>query len=253
VVIASASSEPAPGSALAVFAHGTVNTGVMGAVYPPTGPATNGAVVWSAPSKEAEMGRRGRPGMGLGAGPMMRGGRRPVGQRVGPGARARLLEAHELKRQGKFADAAARFTEMAAMARERGMPRMASTLSAQAAQCHAQAGNQQGLIASTEAAIGDAKVEGDAEHSSRTFGELLGSLSGTQFGAAAPQFEGAIRNALGVAPAMNAGAGADVNRTMRRQIPAECEGCGAPVSSADVKFNDTGHADCPYCGSILTA
>jgi hypothetical protein len=200
------------------------------------------------------MGRRGRPGMGLGTGPAMRGGRRPGGQRIGPGARARLLEAHELKRSGKFAEAAAKFTEMAAMARERGMPRMAATLSAKAAQCHARAGNQQGLISSTEAAIADAKLDADPEHSSRTFGELLGSLQGTTFGAAAPQIEGAIRNALGVAPTVaSAAATGDVNRSMRRQIPAECDACGAPVSSADVKFNETGHADCPYCGSVLTA
>lgn len=184
----------------------------------------------------------------------MRGGRRPGGQRVGPGARARLLEAHELKQAGKYAEAATKFTEMAAMARERGMPRMAATLSAKAAQCHAQAGNQQGLIANTELAIADAKMDGDSDHSSRTFGELLGSLAGTSFSGATPQLEGAIRNALGVAPVMaTAAPAADANRTMRRQIPAECDACGAPVSSNDVKFNDIGHADCPYCGSILTA
>ena len=215
------------------------------------------------------MGRRGRPGMGLGAGPQMRGGRRPGGQKVGSGARQRLLEAHELKNSGRFAEAAVKFTELATMARERGMTRMAATLSAKAAQCHAQSGNQQGLISNTELALGDAKMEGDADHSSRTFGELLGSLVGTPFGGAVPQLEGAIRNALGVVPkvpvrpagsvgiadALGAGAAlaSDVNRTMRRQIPAECGSCGAPVMAADVKFNDAGHADCPYCGCILTA
>lgn len=204
------------------------------------------------------MGRRGRPGVGLGAGPQMRGGRRPGGQRVGQAARARLLAAHELKGAGKFAEAAEEFTTMAAMARERGMPRMAATLSAKAAQCHAQAGNQQGLVSSTELALGDAKMEGDADHASRTFGELLSSLGGTAFSGAVPQFEGAIRNALGVAPkmratdAVEASANAAGGRSQRRTIPAECGSCGAPVSASDVKFNASGDADCPYCGCILT-
>jgi hypothetical protein len=176
-----------------------------------------------------------------------------AGQRIGPGARARLMEAHQLKRNGQFAEAAARFTEMAGIARERGMPRMASTLAAQAAQCHARAGNQQGLIAATEAAIADAKVEGDSHHASRTFGELLGSLDGTSFAGAKGDMDGAIRAALGVAPAVASGPTADVNRSMRRQLPGECDACGAPVSAAEVKFPEDGHADCPYCGSILTA
>jgi hypothetical protein len=163
------------------------------------------------------------------------------------------MEAHQLKRSGQYAEAAARFSEMAGIARERGMPRMAATLAAQAAQCHARAGNQQGLIASTEAAIADAKLEGDPQHAARTFGELLGSLDGTTFAGAKGQLDGAIRNAIGVAPVVPAAATADVNRTLRRQLPAECDSCGAPVSSAEVKFNDDGNADCPYCGSILTA
>jgi hypothetical protein len=198
------------------------------------------------------MGRRGRPGMGFGTGPMMRGGRRTTEQKLGPKAQARLQEAHALKQSGRFAEAAATFTEMAAIARERDRPRMASYLSAQAAQCHAKAGNQQGLVQATELALSDAREEADPDHSSRTFGELLASLQGTAFEGAAPQFDGAIRNALGVAPSAPATMAAP-NRSMQRHLPSDCSSCGAPVSAADIKFTETGHADCPYCGSILTA
>jgi hypothetical protein len=190
--------------------------------------------------------------MGMGAGPMLRGGRRAGAQRIGPVARQRLMEAHELKASGQFAAAATRFDELAAIARERGMPRMATTLAAQAAQCHAKAGNQQGLLASAEAAIGAAQVDGDQQHSARTFGELLGSLDGTAFAGAKDQFDGAIRTALGVTPTTAAPAVGEVNRNQRRTLPAECDNCGAPVESASVKFNDDGNADCPFCGSILT-
>jgi hypothetical protein len=202
---------------------------------------------------EGAMGRRGRPNMGFSAGPMTRGGRRPVGQKFGPKAQARLQEAHALKQSGRFAEAAAQFSEMAAIARERDRPRMASYLSAQAAQCHAKAGDQQGLVQATELALADARTEADPDHSSRTFGELLSSLQGTAFAAAAPQLDTAIRNALGVAPHAPAAAPAVPNRTMQRQLPSECSACGGPVSAAEVKFTESGHADCPYCGSILTA
>lgn len=198
------------------------------------------------------MGRRGRPMMGLGQGPTVRGGRRAMGQRLGPNARAQLLEAHQLKQAGRFAEAAARFDQMGAIARERARPRMSAYLFAQAAQCHARAGNQQALIASTQNAVADAKLEGDADHSARTFGELVGSLQGTAFAGAKPQIESAIRDALGVAPAAPA-APAAANRSQQRSLPGECEACGAPVSATLVKFTAEGHADCPYCGSILTA
>ena len=197
------------------------------------------------------MGRRGRPMTGFGQGPMMRGGRRATGQRLGPNVRAQLMEAHELKRSGRFAEAAARFDQMAAIARERDRRRMSAYLFAQAAQWHARAGSQQALIASTQNAIQDAKLEGDPDHSARTFGELLGSLQGTAFAAAKPQLETAIRDALGVAPVASAPAVA--NRSQQRSLPGECEACGAPVSAGLVKFTAEGHADCPYCGSILTA
>jgi hypothetical protein len=189
--------------------------------------------------------------MGFGAGPAMRGGRRAGGQRLGPVARQMLQEAHQLKESGKLAEAAAKFDSMGAIARERGLRRMSAHLYAQAAQCHAKLGDRQALVASTENAIADARMEGDASHSARTFGELLGSLDGTAFAGAKGDFEGAIRNAIGVAP--SAGGPGSVNRSQTRHLPTECDSCGAPVSASLVKITEDGHADCPYCGSVLTA
>jgi hypothetical protein len=199
------------------------------------------------------MGRRGRPGRGLGAGPVVRGGRRGGGG-LGPRAREQLASARALAQSGQHAEAAAAYTRMAGIARERGMPRMAATLSARAAESHARAGDRQGLVAATEAAIGDAKIEADADHASRTFGDLLSSLKETEFAGAAPEMEGAIRQALGVAPTPPPAEGTPaVSRSVRRHLPTACDACGAPVSSAELRFNDRGDADCPYCGSILTS
>ena len=201
------------------------------------------------------MGRRGRPGRGMGAGPAMRGGRRRGGKGgLGEKARALLKEAREHAERGEHAEAAALFSRMAGVARERGMPRMASTLAVRAAQCQAKIGDREGLIASTEAAIGDAKREGDSGHAARNFGDLLSSLQGTAFASASPEIEGAIRSALGVSPDTGDGnANVDVNRSMRRHMPSECDACGAPVSSEGLRFNESGHADCPLCGTVLTS
>ncbi|MEZ4241741.1 MAG: hypothetical protein R3F59_37455 [Myxococcota bacterium] len=200
------------------------------------------------------MGRRGRPGMGMRTGPALRGGRRQQRGGLGEKAREQLQQARALAEAGKFAEAAASYDRMAGIARERDMPRMASTLSAKAAQNHAKAGDRQGLVASTEAAIGDAKQEGDAGHAARTFGDLVGSLGGTSFASAAPDIEGAIRQALGVSPAAAPTPEASgLGRSQRRNLPTACDACGAPVSAGDLRFDERGDADCPYCGSILTA
>lgn len=197
------------------------------------------------------MGRRGRPSAGMGSGPMVRGGRRTSAQKLGAGTRAKLQEAHQFKAGGQSAEAAARFDEVAGVASDRGFPRMASYLAAQAAQCHAKAGNQQGFLAATEKAIAEGKLEADSDHAARTFGELLAGLQDTGFAAAVPELEGAIRQALGVAP--HPPGTAQPNRSRQRHLPSECEACGGKVSAELVKYNEIGQADCPYCSSILTA
>lgn len=197
------------------------------------------------------MGRRGRPGTGFGTGPMVRGGRRVQEQKLGPKARTLLLEAHQHRRNNQFTEAASELSAVAAIARERAMVRMASFLSAQAAICCAKAGDQQGLIAATELAITDAKIEGDADYSSRTFGALLASLEGTPFSNVAVDLDKAIRTALGTVP--QAQIKAAPNRSMQRHLPTECASCGATFTAGDVSFHDTGRADCPSCGSVLDA
>lgn len=198
------------------------------------------------------MGRRGRPGTGFGAGPAMRGGRRAAGQRLGPVARQKLQEAHQLEQAGQLAEAATRFDAMGGIARDRGLRRMSTFLFARAAQCHAKVGDRDAFVASTENALADARMQGDPSHSARTFGALLDALEGTPFADARADFEAAIRNAVGVAPAAPGEQGV-VNRSQARGLPTECDSCGAPVQPALVKVTDDGHADCPYCGSILTA
>jgi len=37
----------------------------------------------------------------------------------------------------------------------------------------------------------------------------------------------------------------------RRELPAKCSACGAPIRPDDVTWLDPQTAECPYCGSVL--
>lgn len=198
------------------------------------------------------MGRRGRPSMGFGTGPMLRGGRRTE-QKLGPKLREKLLEGMKEEGDGAFAQAAAKLSEVAAIARERGMARVASSLSARAARCCAKGGDQAGMLAATELAIGDARLEADAEHASRTFGDLLVTIDGSSLSNLAPEIEAAIRSALGTAPQRERPKAGAPNRNLQRHLPSECPACGLKITAEELLFDGTGRADCPACSTILVA
>lgn len=191
---------------------------------------------------------------GFGAGPMRRGGRRGQAGALGDVARQRLREAHQLLEDGQNAEAADLFARMAGVARDRGMPRMATHLSARGAAAHARAGNAAGFREQARDAISDAKLDGDKDRAARTFGALLAEVRDSPLAEAAPELEAEVRSQLGVVPrAAPEGEGeGTVNRSMRRHLPQQCASCGAPVSGAKIRFNDDGSIDCPYCGSLLT-
>lgn len=192
--------------------------------------------------------------MGFGSGPIRRGGRRAGAGALGDVARQRLHEAHELMAGGQFPQAAALFARMAGVARERGMPRMAAHLAARAAAAHARAGDAAGFQEMASAAIADARVDGDKDRAARDFGILAEVVRDSPLASAADELEAAVRSQLGVAPRAPAAAaeGGPVNRSMRRHLPQACVSCGAPVSGAQLRFNDDGSVDCPFCGSLMT-
>lgn len=184
-------------------------------------------------------------------GPMRRGGRRSAGNRLGDVARQRLMEAHQRYQDGQYAEAAERFGRMAEVARERNMPQIAAHLSAKAAASHAQLGDAGQMRSWLDRAVSDARQVTDKDRTARTFGTLVQVLRGSPLAGSADEIEAELRQQLGVTPKASEGGGT-VNRSMRRQLPQRCSACGAPVSGAEVQFNEDGSADCNFCGSILT-
>jgi hypothetical protein len=194
------------------------------------------------------VGQRARPGVGFGQGPVVRGGRRLGEQRLGDRARDALVASHAARDGGRWAEAAPGFEKSAMVCRDRGMTRSATWLGTLAAECRARAGDAAGAVAALEAAIGDARADGDKGHSAQVFGELLAALAGTPLAGAVADLERAIRDAVGVAP--KPPGGADVNRTLKRTLPATCDTCGTATDAARARRSEDG-ADCHVCGAVL--
>lgn len=194
------------------------------------------------------MGQRARPGVGMGQGPLVRGGRRPGEHRLGDRARETLALAHAAWGEGRWSDAAPHFEKGALVCRDRGMFRSATWLGTLAAASRARAGDAPAALAALEAAIRDARADADRVHAAVVFGELLSFLAGTPLEAAVPDLERAIRDAVGAQP--KPPGGAEVNRVLKRIMASACDACGAPADPEKVRLSEDG-ADCPVCGAVL--
>lgn len=203
------------------------------------------------------MGKRGRgqPGrgrMGAGTGPLRRGGRRGGGAvALSTAAQERLAEASALAAAGDHSAAAEAFARLAQVARDKARPEMAAHFGARAAANSARGGDTDALRAHTQAAVTDAKVQGDKDRSARLFGQLVSAVRDSAAAEIADELEAQLRAQLGVAPRKQEGEAPVVNRAMRRQLPAACSACGTGVQADLVVFHSEAGADCADCGSPL--
>ena len=196
------------------------------------------------------MARQGRLKGGMRSGPLVRGGRREAGTRLGDKARERLRAAHALASDSNHAAAAAELGELAAIARKRGLHRIAVHLGTRSAAQSARGGDLPAVTATAALAIQDAKADGDKPRSARAFGRVLNVLRDGEQAEAADALAAQVREGLGVA-AKAAKEGPTVNRAMRRTLPKSCPTCSVRVSADAVDFNDDGSVDCGVCGGVL--
>lgn len=185
------------------------------------------------------------------SGPMVRGGRREAGTKLGDKARERLRQAHELATDGKHGEAATELEAMASIARTRGLHRIAVHLGTRAASQATRAGDFDGAAALTRAAIADAKADGDKSRTGRAFGRVIKALQGADQADLAGTLAVEIREGTGVVAKAAEGEPASVNRAMRRRLPKACATCGSKVDGDAVSFNEDATVDCPVCGGIL--
>jgi len=169
-----------------------------------------------------------------------------------PAPRRRLGRAQELFRRGKFADAARIFAKLAQEAEDRDMLDRAGDLCLQAARCYLKLDNkeradQEGLRAlrlflrarrprkvrrllpKMVAVLEKHGRHKDAEELRKKAEDLLGPLRARV--AARP----------GLRPAR------------RGTLPGKCPTCGAPIKPDEANWVGQDSAECPYCGSVVTA
>jgi tetratricopeptide (TPR) repeat protein len=179
-----------------------------------------------------------------------------------------LARASRLFDQGKFAEAAAILERLAEGAAQRGMLNRAGDLYLQSARCHLEIGNTALAIERGKQALqlfGRAGLIGKIE---RLMPKMVEALQEKGYKAEAEALQQEVEARLAEAPpgrrpppgarpfgwppfARPALSGVEGPPMARRELPAKCSACGAPIKPDDVTWLDPATAECPYCGSVL--
>lgn len=161
-------------------------------------------------------------------------------------ARQKLVRARELFDRGDFAAAAPIFEELAQAAERRGMLDRAGDLRLELARCHIkldsmESADQEGLHALQLflRARRPLKVR-------RLLPRMVAMLEQHGRHEEAKELREKAEQLLGpkvARPAMAA----------RGALPGKCPNCGGPIKPDEVHWVGRGSAECPYCGSVVSA
>jgi tetratricopeptide (TPR) repeat protein len=182
----------------------------------------------------------------------------PRRRRPGPRPRRMLARANRLFDQGKFSEAVPIFERLAKGAAQQGMPDRAGDLYLRSARCRLEMGDVSLAVEQAKQALrlfGRARRMGKIE---RLVPKIVDALQEKGYEAEAEALQREVEMRLAEAPpearpgrpALSAVEG---QAMARRELPAKCSACGAPVKPNDVTWLDRQTAECPYCGSVLKA
>jgi tetratricopeptide (TPR) repeat protein len=171
--------------------------------------------------------------------PFRRRGPLPPGRPVPEPVRKAMV----LLEQGKFAEAATAFDELAQGAEEGGNSFRAGNLTALAARCYLQLDDVDAAYERASKAL-ELFKQAQRPGAARRVGERMVKVlrdKGRQAEA------GALERELRQLP-VPARAG------MRRgELPAKCSQCGGPIRESEATWVGPSSAECPYCGSVVKA
>lgn len=163
-----------------------------------------------------------------------------------PRPRQILARANRLFDQGQFAEAASIFERLARGADERGMLNRAGDLYLQSARCHLEMGKATLAVERGKQALylfGRAGLFGKIE---RFMPRIVDALQEKGYQAEAEALRQEVEARLDEVPPERR-----PPPMARRELPARCSACGAPIKPDDVTWLDPQIAECPYCGSVL--
>jgi hypothetical protein len=179
-----------------------------------------------------------------------------------PRPRQMLARANRLFDQGKFAEAAPIFDRLAGGAAERMMLNRAGDLFLQSARCHLGMGKATLAVERGKQALRLFSRAGLFGKIERLMPRMVEALQEKGYKAEAEALRQEVEARLAEVPPerrVSPGAGPAVWPSIarppraRRELPAKCSACGAPVKPDDVTWLDPQSAECPYCGSVLKA
>lgn len=180
--------------------------------------------------------------------------RRPIRRTIGPGAPARveLARARELFQQGDFGAAAPVFEQLARGAEQRGMLDAAGDLRLQLARCYLELSKPD--LADDEArhALGLFLRARRPMKVRRLLPKVIAALEQHGRHAEAQELQAKAEQLLGPMPA-GAGPTGLGRAGTPAALPGQCSNCGAPLKPSEVNWIGSRSAECPYCGSVVSA
>lgn len=161
-----------------------------------------------------------------------------------------LRRAHRLLENGRHGEAAVIFERLAYGARDLGMERRAPNLFVQGALAFYLAGDPQAGKKMLGDGLGMLSQAGRRERLVRLGSRAVAELEGAGFHEDARAAQARLDEALAAIGAEGETGEPPTGHTGR--LPAVCPGCGAIVHADEVDWVDEIHAECAYCGRMLT-
>lgn len=168
----------------------------------------------------------------------------------------RLIRANARMEEGRYGDAAELFLQLSQGARRRGMPIRAAHLAIRASDALlADQRPQQAvdrLVEALSVLLRHGQVQRAAHVASSAAARLREGGLETEASALERRTD-RLRQELGVADAEWQAPPTLLSGPARGTLPDRCDGCGASLVPGDVVWHEARKAECPYCGSILSA
>ena len=142
---------------------------------------------------------------------------------------------------GKFEEAAQAFENLAQEAEERGKIFQATHLTAQAARCYVRLEDIVQAYERGKKAL-DLFKRADRPGAAKRLGERMVQILRNKGRQAEAE---ALERELQQLPAPE--------RPRRGQLPGKCPQCGGPIKESEADWVGPSSAECPYCGSVVTA
>jgi len=168
----------------------------------------------------------------------------------------RLIRANARMEEGRYGDAAELFLQVSEGARRRGMPVRAAHLAIRAS--HALLADQRPQQA-VDRLVGALRVllrHGQVQRAAHVASSAAARLREEGLETEASELErrtDRLRQELSVGDAEWHAPPALQSGPARGILPERCGGCGAPLVPGHVVWHEAHKAECPYCGSILSA